>query len=178
MRDRKKIPLIYLIGMPVIFIVANLIGSAHLNIFSAQLYISVLLYPLTYLISGIIVKKSDYKTALIMMVVSLISATLVNVMEWAFIDSIDSLVAIYSFLSFLICQLIFIYTYDFLIKMKKDSYGFVFLLMLVVSLIDNAFYGIIIENHYVSISILIRVLYMAIIPAVLANKDKKSIKNK
>ena len=176
MRDRKKIPLIYLIGMPVIFIVANLIGSAHLNIFSAQLYISVLLYPLTYLISGIIVKKSDYKTALIMMVVSLISATLVNVMEWAFLDSIDSLVAIYSFLSFLICQLIFIYTYDFLIKMKKDSYGFVFLLMLVVSLIDYAFYGIIIENHYVSISILIRVLYMAIIPAVLANKDKKSIK--
>ena len=104
------------------------------------------------------------------MSVTLVCAALTFVVQWSLLSTIDNLVMIYSFLSFLICQLIFIYTYDFLIKMKKDTYGWVFLLVLLVSAIDNAFFGAMIEGQYVSVSILIRLAYTVIIPVVLAKK--------
>ena len=172
MKNKKQetLPLIYLLGMPIIFIVANFLARTHIEILGSPLYFSVLLYPLTYLISGLIVKKASYKKSLLVMAVTLITAALTYVMQWALLSSMDYFVMIYSFLSFLIGQLIFIYTYDFLIKMKKDTYGWVFLLVLLVSAIDNAFFGVIIEGQYVSVSILIRLAYTVIIPVMLAKK--------
>lgn len=170
MKESKKLPLIYLLGMPVVLIIANFMARFHIEIFGSPLYFSVLLYPLTYLFSGMIVKKTDYKKSLLIMAVSLMCAALTFVVQWALLDSIDNFVMIYSFLSFLICQLIFIYTYDFLIKMKKNTYGWVFILVLVVSAIDNAFFGAVIEGQYISVSILIRLAYTVIIPVVLAKK--------
>ncbi len=170
MKESKKLPLIYLLGMPIALIIANFMARFHIEIFGSPLYFSVLLYPLTYLFSGMIVKKAGYKKSLLLMSVTLVCAALTFVVQWSLLSTIDNLVMIYSFLSFLICQLIFIYTYDFLIKMKKDTYGWVFLLVLLVSAIDNAFFGVIIEGQYVSVSILIRLAYTVIIPVMLAKK--------
>lgn len=173
MNRKETLPAIYLFGMPIVFILANFIARVHIEILGSPLYFSVLLYPLTYIISGLIVKKSSYKKSLLMMSVSLISAALIFVVKWALLSTMDYYVMIYSFLSFLIGQLIFIYTYDFLIKMKKDTYGWVFLLTVVVSAIDNAFFGIAIEGQYVSVSILIRIVYAVVIPVVLARKIER-----
>ena len=173
MNKKETLPAIYLFGMPIVFILANFIARVHIEILGSSLYFSVLLYPLTYIISGLIVKKASYKKSLLMMSVSLISAALIFVVKWTLLSTMDYYVMIYSFLSFLIGQLIFIYTYDFLIKMKKDTYGWVFLLTVVVSAIDNAFFGIAIEEQYVSVSILIRIIYAVVIPVVLARKIEK-----
>lgn len=173
MEKNKSLPLIYVIGMPIIFIVANFMAHLHINIAGSPLYFCVLLYPLTFLISGLIVKKTNYKDALRIMVVSLISATLAFVVQWALLDSIDFYLMIYAFLSFLICQLIFIYTYDFLIKIEKNGYIAVFILTLIVSILDNAFFGMIIEGQYISLSILVRLIYAVAIPIALAKKTTK-----
>ena len=106
------------------------------------------------------------------MSITLITTALAYVIQWSILNKIDCLVMIYSFLSFLIGQLIFIYTYDFLIKINKDTYGWVFILFLVVSAIDNAFFGAIIEGEYISLSILVRVIYAVVIPAILAKKTE------
>lgn len=171
-KNNKSLPLIYVLGMPVIFIVANFIASLHITIAGSPLYFSVLLYPLTFLISGLIIKRTNnYKDALQIMAVSLISATLAFVVEWALMDKIEACTMIYAFLSFLICQLIFIYTYDFLIKIKKDTYIPVFILaLIVITFLDNAFFGILVEGQTFSLSILIRVLYAVAIPVALAKK--------
>ena len=176
MKKKETLPLIYLLGMPIIFVIANLIARTHFEISGGPFYFSVLLYPLTYLLSGLITKKSSYKKGLVVMAISLITATLTYVLQWALFARIDGLVMIYSFLSFLINQLIFIYTYDFLIKINKNTYGWVLILMLVVSAIDNAFFGAIIEGQYISLSILARVLYVVVIPVFLAEKTKKENK--
>ena len=58
-------------------------------------------------------------------------------------------------------------------KIKKDSYGWMFVLTLVVTLIDGAFFGAIIEGQYVTISTLVRIIYVVAIPAILAKNIKK-----
>lgn len=173
MGKNKSLPLIYVLGMPIIFIIANFMAHLHISIVGSPLYFGILLYPLTFLISGLIIRKTNYKDALRIMAVSLISAALAFVVEWALLDTMDPYLMIYAFLSFLICQLIFIYTYDFLIKIKKDSYIPVLILILIVSAIDNAFFGIIIEGQYISLSILIRLIYVIALPIALARKTKK-----
>ena len=172
-KSKETMPLIYLIGMPIVFIVANFLARTNIEMLGSPLYFSVLLYPLTYLISGLIVKKTDYKKSLVVMGVTLITAALTYVVQWALLNTMDADVMIYSFLSFLIGQLIFIYTYDFFIKMNKDSYGLIFILVLAVSALDNAFFGAIIEGQYISLSILIRIVYAVAIPAILAKKNEK-----
>jgi len=171
MKKDQKIPLIYIVGMPIILIIANSIANFHIKTLGGSyIFISVILYPLTYLISGLIIRKSGYKDALQIMAVSLVSAALEGVFTWALLDNMQPLVMIYSFLSFLICQLIFIYVFDYLIKIKKDTYMPVFLLVLTVLVIDHCFYGFIIEGKIISMSILIRALYASILPALLATK--------
>ena len=175
-KKRETLPVIYLLGMPIIFIVANFLARTHVEFLGSPLYFSVLLYPLTYLLSGLIVKKASYKKSLLIMAVTLITAALTYVMQWALLSSMDYFVMIYSFLSFLIGQLIFIYTYDFLRKINKDTYGWIFILFLVVSAIDDAFFGAIVEGQYISLSILARVIYAVVVPAVLARKTERKSK--
>ena len=169
--NKREIPLIYIVGMPVVLIVANTI--AYLNIKTlggSHIYISVFLYPITFLISGLIVKKTNYKDALRMMAVSLISTSLACVLQWSLLNSMQAWVMIYSFLSFLICQLIFIYIYDFLVKIKKDTYMPIFLLFALVLGIDHAFFGLTIEGQVISLSIIIRSAYAVIFPLCIAKK--------
>lgn len=173
MKKSTKLPLIYLLGMPILFIVANFFARTHFDVAGSPFYFSVILYPLTYLISGLIVKKTDYKTSLLMMGITLVIASLTYVLQWAMLDFIDAYVMIYSFLSFLICQIIFIYTYDFLRKIGRDTYGWVFILVLIVSAIDNAFFGAVIEGQTISLSMLVRLLYVVGIPVGLAKKNEK-----
>ncbi len=173
---KRKLPLIYIIGMPIILVLANAVAYLKFGIVKgANIYISVFLYPLTFLISGLIIKKTNYKDALQIMAVSLISASLASVIEWALLNIAQPWVMIYSFLSFLICQLIFIYVYDFLIKTKKDTYFIVFLLLALVLGIDHAFFGTIIERQIISESILIRLAYCVIFPLFLAKKTAKKV---
>lgn len=170
MKKSTKLPLIYLLGMPILFIVANFLARTHFDVLGSPFYFSVILYPITYLISGLIVKKTDYKTSLLMMGLTLVIASLTYVLQWTILDLIDEYIMIYSFLSFLICQMIFIYTYDFLRKIDKDTYGWIFILVLIVSAIDGAFFGTLIEGQIVSLSALARLLYVVGIPVGLAKK--------
>lgn len=173
MKKEKTLSLVYVLGMPIIFIIANFIARAHFSVVGSPFYYSVLLYPLTYLISGIVTKKTNYKNGLLMMAITLLIAALTFVVQWALLDRMDYVVMIYAFLSFLICQLIFIYVYDFLRKINKDTYGWIFLLTVIVSAIDSAFFGVMVEGQVISLSVLARIIYAVAIPVFLAKKSSK-----
>lgn len=159
--------------MPILFIIANFAAKSHIEILGSPLYFSVFIYSLIYLISGHIIQKTGYKDSLKIMAFSLISASLAFVLEWVLLDAMNAYVMIYAFLSFLICELIFIYGYDFLIKINKNGYFAVLLLLLIVSAIDHAFFAVIIEGQYISLSILVRLLYVVFLPVLLAKKSEK-----
>ena len=172
MNKKQTLPLICILGMPIILIITSFMTRANINFFGEPLFLSVFLYPLTNLISGLIVKKAGYKKGLLMMSLSLVSSALAFIVQWALLNTMDYFAMIYIFMSVLINQLIFIYTYDFLLKINKNTYLWVFLLVVVVSAIDNAFFGAIIEGKYVSLSILVRIIYAVVIPVFLAKKSK------
>ena len=173
MEKKERLPLIYILGVPAIFIFANIMTYLKINILGSPLCVSVFFYPLMYLVTGIIIKKSDYKKALIVMLLGFITEILVSVMTWILFDWIDGTLILYSLVSFIICQIIFIYVYDFLIKTKKDTYIPVFLLLAVIEVIDHAFFGPILEGQAFSISILVRVVYAVFMPVILARKTSK-----
>lgn len=173
MKEKRSLPLIFVIGMPIIYIFANFMINSHLALKGNVVSFSVFLYPITYLISGIIIRKTNYKNALRMMGVTVISGALAYVIEWSLLDMLNPWGMICSFLSFLICQLIFIYVFDFLIKIKKDSFFPIWFLAFGVNAIDQAFFGLLLEGKYLSLSIVIRALYILLIAMVLAKKNNK-----
>ena len=86
----KQTPLFFVLGMPVILIMANTL--AYLNIKTwggSYIYISVFLYPLTVLFSGLIIKKTNYKNAFSVMAVSLAAATIACILQWTLLNSMQ-----------------------------------------------------------------------------------------
>ena len=173
MENKTKLPLIYIIGLPIIVLVANALANIKFTILGSYLSVSAFLYPLSFFITCLIIKKTNYKNALRIMIFALAAEALAAVVEWIVLKEMDSYVMIYGYLSLLICQLILIYTYDFLVKKKKDTFIFVFLLLLVVSAIDNAFFGAIIEGQYISFSSLVRLIYAIVLACILTKKTQK-----
>lgn len=167
MEKRKTLPLICVIGMPIIMIIANAMANLYIKVADSFFSVSVVLYPLIYLIMGLIIRKTSYKDALRMLLVTIVSATLGIVVQWILCDSPNANVAIYSFLSSIICGLIFIFVYDFLIKTKVDNYFTIFILVFGIMLIDTIFFGTFVEGTLNSYSLLVRAIYILIMPAML-----------
>ncbi len=167
MEKRKTLPLICVIGMPIIMILANAMANLCIKIADSFFSVSVVLYPLIYLLMGLIIRKTSYKDALRMLLVTLVSATLGIVIQWILCDTPNANVAIYSFLSTIICGLIFIFVYDFLIKTKVDNYFTVFILVFGIMLLDSVFFGAFVEKTLNSYSLFVRAIYILIMPAML-----------
>ena len=173
MKNNEKIPLIYLLSMPVILILASLFAHLHISILTSPFYLSVLIYPLLLLVLGLIVKKTSHAKAVTVLSVTLVIQSLVFIMQWVLFDVIDYYLMIYTFISVLFCGLLFIYAYDFLRNIKKDTYIYVFLIVLIISILDNMIFGQLIEGNIISLSILVRVLYAVLIPVFLSKNTAK-----
>lgn len=174
MKKQETLPSIYVLGLPIVLVFANFLAHIHFTILGSPVYVSVLLYPLAYMILGLIIRKTNYKKALSIMAISLLAESVGSIITWAILNTMDSYTMIYAFLSLLICGLIFIFTYDFLIKTKKDTYMPVFLLLVLVNVIDAAFFNTIIEGRCLSISVLFRIVFVIVLPVILARQSKKN----
>lgn len=174
MKSKEKLPAVFILSLPIILIIASTMAHQHISILGSPIYLYAFIYPLTYLFSCWITKKTDLKSALNAMATTLVLQTVVFVLNWIFFNIMDAYLMIYTFLAFFLEQLILIFTYDFLVKIKKDTFMSMFLLLLFVSAINNIFFGAFIEGYCLSLSILPRLAYVVILPAVLARNDKKT----
>ena len=172
-KNKDSLPLVNIIGLPIILIIATSIARIHIDVLGSPLYISVFIYPLTYLMTLITLKKTNVKNAMNIMAVSLISQSLAFVISWILLHTLDYSLMIATFISFLINQLIIIVVYDFLYEIRQDSYALLFILLLIVSIIDNVIFGNFIEESIITISILVRIIYLVMIPAIIARKITK-----
>lgn len=176
MKNKEKLPTTFILALPIILIIASTMAYEHINILGTPLYLYAFMYPLTYLFSCWITKKTDLSKALGVMSLALILQSVVFVVKWIFFNSIDAYLMIYTFLAFFLEQLILIFTYNFFIKIEKDTFTPIFLLILFVSIINNVFFGAFIEGYCLSLSILPRLAYAVIIPAIIARNDNKAKK--
>ena len=172
MKKKESLPLIYILGLPIILVVSSFVAHKHLLLHGTPLYLYAFIYPLTYFMSCLIRKKTNLNIALAMMSLALITQTLIFVLQWALVNKMDGFLMICTFLSFLLEQIILIFGYDFLVNAKKETYMPIFILLLIVGAIGSAFFGVMIEGFFISLSILPRLAYVVILPAFLAEKDK------
>ncbi len=177
MKKEEKLPLILILGMPIIAVIASMLSNIHINIINSSINLSVFFYPLLILILGMIIKKTSYQRAIDMLAVTLIVQSLAFVLKWALLDVMEYYLMIYSFISIFFCGIIFILGFEFLRNLKKDSYIPVFILTLVITLLDNGIFALLIEGEFVNVSILVRLGYSIVIPVFLAkNTSKKVVK--
>lgn len=169
-KNKESLPLINVLGLPIILIISTYIARVHFNILGSPLYLSTIIYPLTYLMTLITLKKTNVRSAMSIMAVSLLSQTLAFVVSWVLLDTLDYALMISTFISFLTNQLIIIVIYEFLSTTKQNTYLPIFILILVVSIIDNVIFGNLIEGKIISLSILVRLIYVVVIPAIVAIK--------
>lgn len=170
MKEKETSPLLLVLAFPITLIIATFFARIHITILGSPLYIYPFIYPLTYLFSCIILKETDLKSALSMMAIAQVAQSIAFIIGWVILGKMDQLLMIYTFLAVLIEQLILIYTYDFLIKIKKDTYMPLLILLFVVSLINNFLFGAFIEGYILSVSILARLIYAIILPVLIARK--------
>lgn len=168
MKKEEKLPLILIWGMPVIAIIASMLSNVHINMINSSINASVFFYPLIILLLGLIMKKTNYKRAINLLAVTLIVESLVFVLKWALLDIMDYYLMIYLFTSILFCGLIFIFAFEFLRNFKIDSYVPVFILVLIITLLDNAIFALLVEGEFINLSILVRLGYSVVIPVFLA----------
>ena len=76
MKYKTKLPLIYIIGLPIIVLVANALANIKFTILGSYLSVSAFLYPLSFFITCLIIKKTNYKNALRIMIFALAAEAL------------------------------------------------------------------------------------------------------
>ena len=92
------------------------------------------------------------------------------------LGDVDCSATLSTFISFLLGQLIIIVGYDYLKKVKQDNYFSILAIILLVSVLDNLIYGTIIEGLTISLTFLVRLIYVVVIPLVIANNNEKAKK--
>ena len=149
MKKKNTLPLILVLGLPIILVVSNFIARLHINILETPLYLSAVIYPLTYLCTCLIIKKTSSKQAIYLMALALGAQSLSCVVQWIMLGDVDCSATLSTFISFLLGQLIIIVGYD---------------------------YGTIIEGLTISLTFLVRLIYVVVIPLVIANNNEKAKK--
>ena len=176
MKKKNTLPLILVLGLPIILVVSNFIARLHINVLETPLYLSAVIYPLTYLCTCLIIKKTSSKQAVYLMALALGAQSLSCVVQWIMLGDVDCSATLSTFISFLLGQLIIIVGYDYLKKVKQDNYFSILAIILLVSVLDNLIYGTIIEGLTISLTFLVRLIYVVVIPLVIANDNKKTKK--
>lgn len=169
-KNKESLPLIYVLGLPMLLIIATYMARLSFTILKTPLFIGTFIYPLTYLMTFIVIKKTSQRNALNIMAISIVSQALSFIVSWTLLNSMDYALMIATFMSFVINQLIVIVMYDFLVSVKQDTYCMLFFVLLLISAIDTVIFGCFIEGKVIGLSILIRLAYCVIIPALIAKK--------
>ncbi len=173
MKKEEKLSPIVVVGMPVIAIIASFVSHIHIPILNSYINVSVFFYPLLMLFLGLIVKKENCSKAISLLAVTLLIQSLTFVLKWVLLDIMDYYLMIYTFLSTLFCGAIFVLAYEFLRKMKIDTYVPMFIVIAAITLVDNEMFSLLIKENFINVSILVRLIYAVVIPVFLAKNATK-----
>ena len=173
MKKEENLSPIVVVGMPVIAIIASFVSHIHIPILNSYINVSVFFYPLLMLFLGLIVKKESCSKAINLLAVTLLIQSLTFVLKWVLLDIMDYYLMVYTFLSTLFCGIIFVLAYEFLRKMKIDTYFPMFIVIAAITLADNEMFSLLIKENFINVSILVRLIYAVVIPVFLAKNATK-----
>ena len=172
MKEKTKLPLILVVALPVLLIISTELARTNFNLIGETFYIVNFIFPLTFLVSGLITKKTQSKNAITLVILSLVIESLVFVLKWIFFNKVDYPLMEVTLFAFFLSQLIFLLGYEVLKEMKKEhKFEAVLLLLLLATLIETMFYFIVFTDITLSsiiISIVVKVIYDLIMAVILA----------
>jgi len=141
MKENTKIPLILVLALPILLIISTEVADISINIMGEPIYLINFIFPLTFLVSALISKKSESKVAITLVILSLIMQCFVFVLKWVLIGNVNYLLMEITFFAFFISQLLLLFGYEVLKEIKKlNKFGYILFILLICALIETMFY--------------------------------------
>ena len=172
MKENTKLPLILTLALPILLIISTEVADISFNIMGQPIYLITLIFPLTFLVSALISKKTESKVAMNLVILSLVIQCFVFVLKWVFLENVNYILMEVTFLGFFMSQILLLLGYEVLKEIKKiDKFVCVFFMLLIATLIEIMFYSIIFtEITVISLimTIVIKIVCVLIIAKILA----------
>lgn len=174
MEENNKLPLLLVLSLPILLLISTEVAYISFNVFGQEIYLLSLVFPLTFLASLLIFKKSNSKMAITLVILALIMQCMVFVLKWVLLSTIDYKLMEITFLGFFISHLILLLGYEVLRGLKRtNKYGNVLILLLIASFIECMFYIVLFSNITwvgLIINLIIRIIYLLIITKILVKE--------
>lgn len=171
MKENTKLPLLLAVALPILLLLSTEVADISFNIMGQPIYLSTFIFPLTFLVSALISKKTQSKVAITLVILSLIIQCFVFVLKWVFLGDVDYLLIEITFLAFFLSQFILLLGYEVLKEIKKlDKFVHILIVLLVATLIETMFYLPFLANITiisVIITIVIKLVYDLIMAKIL-----------
>lgn len=171
MKQNTKLPLIAVLALPILLIISTEVADISFNFMGHPIYLINFIFPLTFLTSILISKKTESKNAMTLVILALIIQSLTFVLKWALLGTINYALMEVTFFGFLLSQLLVLLGYEVLKEIKKDSkWIYVLFVLLLATLIETSFYVIVLtRNTMVSfaITVAIKIIYDLILAKVI-----------
>lgn len=141
MKENTKLPLILILALPILLIISTEVADISFNVMGQPIYLITFIFPLTFLVSALISKKSESKVAISLVILSLILQCLFFVLKWTLLGTINYTLMEVTFFGFFMSQFLLLLGYEVLKEIKKvNNFGFIFFVLLISTLIETMFY--------------------------------------
>ena len=171
-KDTKlPLPLILVFALPILLIISSQVARITFTVFGQTIYLNTFIFPITLFISVYITKRRESKTAMTIVILSLVTQCLAFVLQWALFGYIDYVLMEITFLAFFISQLFILLGYEVLKELKKtQKYGYVLIIFALATLIETMFYMSIYGNITIMsfiVNVIIKLIYDLVMARIL-----------
>lgn len=143
--DSEKL---YIYGalITIILVLSNSIINIPFELFGYSVKLSTFIYPFTFLLSCVIMKKYGVMEVIEALVVAIVVQMLMFFLRWIIVGNINVGLFVSSFVSFSISQAACLCLYSILIRNKMDTIFYVFLVFTICILFDNGVFLSLLKN--------------------------------
>lgn len=171
MKEKTKLPLLLVLALPILLIISTEVADISFNIMGQQIYLITFIFPLTFLVSALVSKKTESKVAINLVILSLIIQCFVFVLKWVLFGTVDYILMEVTFLAFFMSQLLLLLGYETLKETKKtNKFVYIFFVLLISTLIETMFYVLVftkVTDISLIITVVIKIVYDLVIAKIL-----------
>lgn len=172
MKKNTNLPLVLVVALPILLILSTEISNISFNIMGQPIYLINFVFPLTFLVTILISKKTESKIAINLIAVSLIMQSAIFILKWVLFGTINYLIMEVTFMAFFISHLLVLFGYEILQEFKvTNKFGWLLFVFLVATLIESMFYIMVFTKVTIIsliITITIKLIYDLIMAKILA----------
>ena len=171
MKNNNKISLISIIILPFLLLLLTKFFDFKFYVLGYPFYLITFIYPITFLVSLIISKKTESKNSMWIIILSLVIQLFAFVIEWVLFGSLYFKLIIVTIIAFLFSQMIALFGYEILKETKRaNKFIYLFFVLILATFVETIFYLVLFSNITVEaliIGLTIKIVYDLLIAKIL-----------